>query len=100
MTRILLPLLLLYLTASAQAAALLPLPDHTTPHVPQRHGPSNRQGWDNGHNVWTNFNHDFPHTGRKVKYDLEITNTTCNPDGHGPRVCMLVNNQYPGPTIR
>ncbi|TKA81272.1 hypothetical protein B0A49_00226 [Cryomyces minteri] len=24
---------------------------------------------------------------------------TCNPDGHIERLCLLVNNQYPGPTI-
>jgi len=25
---------------------------------------------------------------------------TCNPDGNGDRLCLLINNQYPGPTIR
>ncbi|KAF2005811.1 multicopper oxidase [Amniculicola lignicola CBS 123094] len=41
----------------------------------------------------------WPSTGRIVDYQLVITNTTCNPDGHGARLCMLINNQYPGPTI-
>jgi FtsP/CotA-like multicopper oxidase with cupredoxin domain len=32
-------------------------------------------------------------------YDFQITNTTCNPDGNGDRYCLLINNQYPGPTV-
>src|SRR5690349_16814612 len=31
----------------------------------------------------------WPNTGNIVSYDLKITNTTCNPDGNGARVCML-----------
>ncbi|KAI9653733.1 MAG: hypothetical protein M1821_006927 [Bathelium mastoideum] len=42
----------------------------------------------------------WPNTGNTVFYNLEVTNTTCNPDGNGDRICMLFNNQYPGPTIR
>lgn len=38
--------------------------------------------------------------GKTVTYDLTITNSTCNPDGHGERLCLLINGQYPGPTIR
>lgn len=37
-----------------------------------------------------------------AQYTFEITNTTCDPDGgigNGGRVCLLVNGQYPGPTI-
>lgn len=30
---------------------------------------------------------------------LNLRNTTCNPDGGGERTCLLVNDQYPGPTI-
>lgn len=33
------------------------------------------------------------------KYNFDITNTTCNPDGHGSRTCLLINNQYPGPVV-
>lgn len=28
-----------------------------------------------------------------------ITNTTCNPDGGGLKPCVLINGQYPGPTL-
>jgi FtsP/CotA-like multicopper oxidase with cupredoxin domain len=41
----------------------------------------------------------WPNTGQIVSYNLRIENTTCNPDGAGSRVCMLINGRYPGPTI-
>lgn len=54
----------------------------------------------NGYSIATDFDQMFPTTGKTVSYTLEVTNTTCNPDGSGSRICMLVNGQYPGPTIR
>lgn len=63
-------------------------------------GPNTRSCWKNGYSVATDFDQKFPTTGKTVTYNLEITNTTCNPDGHGARTCLLVNNQFPGPTIR
>jgi FtsP/CotA-like multicopper oxidase with cupredoxin domain len=41
----------------------------------------------------------WPNTGVVVAYNLRIENTTCNPDGAGSRVCMLINGRTPGPTI-
>ena len=41
----------------------------------------------------------WPNTGVTVSYNLRIENTTCNPDGAGSRVCMLINGRTPGPTI-
>jgi hypothetical protein len=41
----------------------------------------------------------WPNTGAVVSYNLRIENTTCNPDGAGSRICMLINGRYPGPTI-
>ena len=35
----------------------------------------------------------------KTRYNLEITNTTANPDGNGARLAILINGQDPGPTI-
>ncbi|KAK5123448.1 hypothetical protein LTR85_002486 [Meristemomyces frigidus] len=55
--------------------------------------------WSNGYSIDTDFDQKFPSTGNTVTYSLEITNTTCNPDGHGSRLCLLFNGQYPGPTI-
>ena len=63
-------------------------------------GPLTRACWKNGYSIATDFDLKFPTTGNIVSYNLEITNGTCNPDGNGKRLCLLVNNQYPGPTIR
>ncbi|KAI9664629.1 MAG: hypothetical protein M1821_006075 [Bathelium mastoideum] len=62
-------------------------------------GPTTRSCWSNGFSIATDFDQKHPNTGKTVTYNLEITNTTCNPDGNGDRVCMLINGQYPGPTI-
>ncbi|KAF2173541.1 multicopper oxidase [Zasmidium cellare ATCC 36951] len=63
-------------------------------------GPLTRDCWHDGLSIATDAETKFPTTGNTVYQTLEITNTTCNPDGSGPRPCMLVNGQYPGPTIR
>lgn len=106
-------LLRLFALGSAAAttlvqAAWLPAPlekrqTATTTRVPDAactHGPTTRACWTNGYSIATDFDKKFPTTGNTVTYDLEITNTTCNPDGYGSRTCLLINNQYPGPTIR
>jgi Multicopper oxidase len=62
-------------------------------------GPLTRACWGNGFSIATDFDEKWPNTGRTLTFNWEITNTTCDPDGNGPRVCLLVNNQYPGPTI-
>lgn len=62
---------------------------------------SNRQCWDGVYDVGTDVDQEYPVTGKTVTYDIEITNTTCDPDGSGNvKPCMLMNGQYPGPTIR
>jgi hypothetical protein len=33
-----------------------------------------------------------------IKYNFEVTNTTMAPDGFS-RLMMVVNGQYPGPTV-
>lgn len=63
-------------------------------------GPLTRNCWSSGYSVATDFDAKWPTTGRTVSYNLEITNTTCNPDGNGARPCLIFNNQYPGPTIQ
>lgn len=71
-----------------------------TSDVPCTNGPNTRACWKDGFSIDTDFDTQFPITGNTVSYYLKLTNTTCNPDGHGERVCLLVNDQYPGPTIR
>lgn len=63
------------------------------------HGATSRNCWLPGFDINTNVYTATPNTGRIVTYDLSIRNTTCNPDGRGARTCMLINNQFPGPTI-
>ena len=60
---------------------------------------THRSCWSNGYSIATDFDQKHPNTGNTVSYNLELTNTTCNPDGNGARTCLLVNGQYPGPTI-
>ncbi|KAH0075189.1 putative multicopper oxidase, type 1, partial [Aureobasidium melanogenum] len=62
-------------------------------------GPNSRQCWSSGYSVKTDFDQKHPTTGNTVTYNLEITNTTCNPDGNGAVECFLINGQQPGPVI-
>ncbi|KAF2230951.1 multicopper oxidase [Viridothelium virens] len=62
--------------------------------------PLTRSCWGNGFSIATDFDKKWPNTGKTVSYNIEVTNTTCNPDGNGSKLCFLFNNQYPGPTIR
>ncbi|KAF2706997.1 multicopper oxidase [Pleomassaria siparia CBS 279.74] len=62
-------------------------------------GPLTRTCWSSGFSAATDFDAKWPTTGKTVSYNLEITNGTCNPDGHGAKPCQLLNNQYPGPLI-
>lgn len=65
-----------------------------------KNGPYTRMCWENGFSVATDFDQKFPLTGNTVTYDLEIKNTTCNPDGMEERTCLMINDQYPGQFIR
>ncbi|KAH0014443.1 laccase precursor, partial [Aureobasidium melanogenum] len=63
-------------------------------------GPYTRACWTDGYSIATDFDQKFPSTGKTVSYNLEITNTTCNPDGAHEQQCLLFNGQLPGPVIR
>ncbi|EGP88992.1 putative multicopper oxidase, type 1 [Zymoseptoria tritici IPO323] len=63
------------------------------------HGPQTRRCWSGGYSVATDFDLKHPETTVTRSYTLTITNSTCNPDGNGERLCQLINGQYPGPTI-
>jgi FtsP/CotA-like multicopper oxidase with cupredoxin domain len=58
-----------------------------------------RHCWAPGFTSSTDMYTSWPNTGVIRSYNLRIENTTCNPDGAGSRVCMLINGRYPGPTI-
>ncbi|CAD0081465.1 unnamed protein product [Aureobasidium vineae] len=62
-------------------------------------GPNSRSCWSNGYSVKTDFDQKHPTTGKTVPYNLEITETTCNPDGNGAIPCFLINGVQPGPVI-
>ncbi|KAF2640030.1 laccase precursor [Massarina eburnea CBS 473.64] len=61
--------------------------------------PTNRNCWLPGYDANTDQYTSWPNTGVIVRKTLVITNTTCNPDGNGERVCLLVDGSLPGPTI-
>jgi FtsP/CotA-like multicopper oxidase with cupredoxin domain len=91
--------------ASTIQTASLPLGSQLNSHDLVRrqtctNGPTSRDCWSDGFDINTNVYTNTPSTGQTVTYDLTITNTTCNPDGHAEKWCQLINNQYPGPTIR
>ncbi|MCJ1426817.1 hypothetical protein MMC29_004720 [Sticta canariensis] len=86
-----------------------PTPSTSTPALLEErdpvctNSPDSRDCWFDGFSVATDFDKKWPttnNTNNAVHYDLEITNTTCSPDGHSARTCLLVNGQYPGPTIQ
>ncbi|CAO2654364.1 Nn.00g110970.m01.CDS01 [Neocucurbitaria sp. VM-36] len=62
-------------------------------------GPNTRHCWAPGFTSLTDMYTSWPNTGVVRAYNLRIENTTCNPDGAGSRVCMLINGRTPGPTI-
>ncbi|KAF2010981.1 multicopper oxidase [Aaosphaeria arxii CBS 175.79] len=61
-------------------------------------GPKSRGCWVDGTSIDTDFHRQWPNTGKTVTYDFEITNTTMAPDGV-ERLMLVINGQYPGPTI-
>jgi FtsP/CotA-like multicopper oxidase with cupredoxin domain len=95
---------LLALTSLASAAAVPAIPESSlqerqTKDSACTNGPFSRACWKDGYSIATDFDQKFPTTGKTVYHELTITNSTCNPDGNGERVCLLINGQYPGPII-
>jgi hypothetical protein len=60
--------------------------------------PTSRNCWNGGYDLDTDFDNNWPNTGRTVSYTFTITNTTMSPDGHAREV-LAINGQYPGPTL-
>jgi hypothetical protein len=63
------------------------------------HGPQNRGSWSDGFDIDTDYYKCWPDTGNTVSYELTVSDEFCDPDGHGGKMCQLVNGQYPGPVI-
>ncbi|KAF2274576.1 uncharacterized protein EI97DRAFT_102769 [Westerdykella ornata] len=78
-----------------QATTTTPVPDGEC-----TNGPRTRNCWSKGFSIATDFDAKSPPAGKTVTYNLVITNTTLDPDGSGPRLAMLINGTYPGPTLR
>jgi hypothetical protein len=70
----------------------------TAPESVCTNGPTTRDCWDETFSLDTDFDSNFPTTGRTVTYDWTITNMTMAPDGF-ERAVFAVNGQYPGPAI-
>ena len=97
-------LLAILINVAGAFAAILPLDIGHQSAVESRdsackNGPLTRACWSDGFSIATDFDQKHPVTGATVTYHLEITNGTCNPDGHGDRTCFLINGQYPGPVL-
>ena len=66
--------------------------------------PSDRQTWCGGFDINTDTTTTWPTTGNQCKYSLTITNTTCDYDGSGERLCFAISANggpatVPGPLI-
>ncbi|KAF2093837.1 hypothetical protein NA57DRAFT_68888 [Rhizodiscina lignyota] len=62
------------------------------------HGPGTRNCWSDGFDIDTDTYEKWPTTGKVVRYELEITQKTMQPDGLLADM-LVVNGQYPGPTV-
>lgn len=60
--------------------------------------PTCRNCWDGDFSIGTDSEEEWPNTGKTVKYVFEVTEKLMAPDGT-PRDMIVVNGQYPGPTI-
>jgi aminopeptidase N len=63
--------------------------------------PTNRACWTTGFDINTDYESKVPRTGvtRRYTFNINEHHNWMGPDGHVKEVAMLVNSQYPGPTI-
>ncbi|KNG91191.1 putative extracellular dihydrogeodin oxidase/laccase [Aspergillus nomiae NRRL 13137] len=94
MTTLLLPLILVALAASLQQTAPLVASPFSSGAGLLSRGVSGHEQF----NINTDYYSKCPDTGVVREYWFDITNMTAAPDGVR-RAMMLVNGQYPGPTI-
>ncbi|TKA31369.1 hypothetical protein B0A50_02214 [Salinomyces thailandicus] len=70
----------------------------STPTSTCTNAPDSRHCWSGGYNVDTDFDNQFPTTGRTVTYDWTVSNISMSPDGYERQV-LAVNGQFPGPVL-
>ncbi|KAM0333181.1 hypothetical protein ACHAQA_001841 [Verticillium albo-atrum] len=63
------------------------------------HGPKNRACWHDNFDIFTDTSAKIPDTGRTRTYDLTITNVSSFSADGVSKPAMLINGQFPGPTI-
>jgi FtsP/CotA-like multicopper oxidase with cupredoxin domain len=70
--------------------------------APTCNTPSNRACWTSGFNINTDYEASFPATGVVRNYNFVITehDNWIGGDGKPKKKAMLINGQFPGPTIR
>lgn len=85
-------------TSGSKSTSTTKTPTSTALAASCTNAPNSRGCWNNGFDIDTDFDQDWPATGRTVSYELTITNTTLAPDGY-ERMVYAINGQYPGPTI-
>ncbi|TEA13776.1 Laccase [Colletotrichum sidae] len=63
------------------------------------HGPTNRACWNGDININSDYETSIPSTGQTRVYDFTITNVTDFAADGISKPAMLINGQFPGPTI-
>jgi hypothetical protein len=84
--------------AVSSTSAVAPASTSATADKSCTNGAYTRECWGNGYSISADFDEKWPTTGKTRFYNFEIKNTTCAPDGISKQ-CLLINDQYPGPTI-
>lgn len=85
-------------TKSSTTSSVSNKTSSSTPAATCTNSPTTRNCWSKGYSIDTDFDINWPTTGKTVSYNFDITNTTLSPDGYS-RIVLAVNGQYPGPTI-
>lgn len=85
-----------YTHSSTRTSSSLTSTSSAAPHC--TNGPESRDCWKHGFDINTDQDHQWPITGKVVKYELEVVNKTLAVDGIDRQV-LVVNGQYPGPVI-
>ncbi|PKS09340.1 hypothetical protein jhhlp_003954 [Lomentospora prolificans] len=70
--------------------------------APTCNTPSNRACWSDGFNINTDYEASIPDTGVTRHYDFTVSQfeNWIGGDGIEKKVAMLINGQFPGPTVR
>ncbi|KAK4448793.1 laccase [Podospora aff. communis PSN243] len=88
--------------ASPLTGESLSSPARLSKRAPTCNTATNRACWTSGFDINTDYEHNFPATGVTREYNLVITehDEWVGGDGVPKKKAMLINGQFPGPTIR